>query len=108
MTEPANLFADLPSQLPDELIQTLLAAEHIRIERILSHGHRSPEGFWYDQDQNEWVILLQGAARLRFEGDEGAMEMRPGSFINIPAYRRHRIEWTEPEQHTVWLAVHYG
>ena len=78
----------------------------VRIERIVSHGHSSPEGFWYDQDQHEFVVLLQGAARLRFE--VGVIEMQPGSFIDIPAHQRHRVEWTSPDEPTIWLAVHYG
>ena len=106
MTVPFNLFADLPKQLPDEFVQTLVAAANLRIERIVSHGHVSPDGFWYDQDQHEWVVLLKGAARLRF--DDGIMEMKPGDFINIPAHQRHRVEWTTPEEPTIWLAVHYG
>ena len=62
-----NLFTDLPTQLPQELVQTLLTAAQVRIERIISHGHASPDGFWFDQDQHEWVVVLKGAARLRFE-----------------------------------------
>jgi cupin 2 domain-containing protein len=92
--------------LPDELVQTLLATEHIRIERIVSHGHCSPEGFWYDQDQHEWVIVLKGAARLQFE--DGVVEMRPGDFINIPANKKHRVDWTTPDEPTIWLGVRYG
>ena len=101
-----NLFADLPQSLPKELVQTLLTAANVRIERIASHGHASPEGFWYDQDQHEWVVVLQGAARLRFEDE--TVELRPGDFVNIPAHRKHRIEWTTPDEPTIWLAVHYG
>lgn len=100
-----NLFADIPPHLPDELFTTLLEAASVRIERIISHGHASPADFWYDQPQGEWVVVLKGAARLRFEDD--AMEMTPGSFVNIPAHRKHRIEWTAPDEPTVWLAVHY-
>jgi cupin 2 domain-containing protein len=103
----SNLFADLPSELPDELIQTLVAAPNVCIERIVSHGHASPPGFWYDQDEAEWVVVLKGAARLRFEGDGQPVEMRPGDFVNIPAHRRHRVEWTTPNEPTVWLAVFY-
>jgi len=101
----ANLFADLPAHLPDELFATLLDAADVRIERIVSHGHASPEGFWYDQDQHEWVVVLKGAARLRFE--DGTVEMKPGDFVNIPAHRKHRVEWTTPGEPTIWLAVHY-
>lgn len=101
----ANLFSDLPANLPGELISTLLDAASIRIERIVSHGHASPEGFWYDQDENEWVIVLKGAARLRF--DDETVEMKLGDFVNIPAHRKHRVEWTTPDEPTIWLAVFY-
>lgn len=100
-----NLFADLPAELPDELIETLVESKSVRIERIVSHGHASPAGFWYDQPQAEWVVLLQGAARLRFE--DQLVELRPGDWIHIPAHRRHRVEWTAAGEPTVWLAVHY-
>ena len=100
-----NLFTDLPANLPDELITTLLKAANIRIERMVSHGHVSPEGFWYDQDEHEWVIVLQGAARLRFE--DSVVELKPGDFVNIPAHRKHRVEWTTPDEPTIWLAVFY-
>jgi cupin 2 domain-containing protein len=102
---PTNLLTDLPRHLPDELITTLLEAANVRIERIVSHGHASPEGFWYDQDQHEWVVVLKGAARLRFE--DGAVEMKAGDFVNIPAHRKHRVEWTTPDEPTIWLAVFY-
>ena len=101
-----NLFADIPDDLPEELIQTLLSTPGLRIERIVSRGHRSPEGLWYDQDSHEWVLLLKGAARLRFEGEE-PIEMRPGAFVNIPAHKRHRVERTDTSEPTIWLAIHY-
>ena len=107
MIIPSNLFAGIPAHLPDELYITLLDAAKVRIERIVSHGHTSPEGFWYDQNQHELVMLLAGAARLRFDGDETANELKPGDILNIPAHRRHRVEWTDPDQSTVWLAIHY-
>lgn len=106
MTSHRNLFDGLPESLPEELFETLLRAPGMRVERIVSRGHASPEEFWYDQTEHEWVLLLRGAARLRFE-DETVLEMVPGSFVNIPAHRRHRVEWTDPGQPTVWLAVHY-
>jgi cupin 2 domain-containing protein len=85
----SNLFANLPSNLPDELFTTLLEATNLRIERIISHGHSSPEGFWYDQDQHEWVIVLQGAARLSIEGE--LKELKPGDHINLAAHQKHRV-----------------
>ena len=106
MPPAANLFADLPGQLPEELFTALLEAGSLRIERIVSFGQASPPGFWFDQPQHEWVLLVKGAARLRFEDEE--IELRPGSFLNIAAHRRHRVEWTLPGEPTIWLAVHYG
>jgi cupin 2 domain-containing protein len=86
-----NIFADIPDDLPDELVETLVDAKAVRVEKIVSYGHSSPEGFWYDQEQHEWVIVLSGAARLRFEDDE-VMEMGLGDCMNIPAHKRHRVE----------------
>ena len=105
---PPNLLSNLPASLPAELFETLLRADGLRVERIVSRGHASPDGFWYDQDQAEWVLLLSGAARLRFEGEAEPVELAPGAFVNIPARRRHRVEWTDPGQATVWLAIHYS
>jgi cupin 2 domain-containing protein len=101
----SNLFSDFSTDLPSELFETLLEAKGLRIERIVSHGHASPEGFWYDQDEHEFIVLLKGAARLRFE--ESEIDLKPGDFIDIPAHRRHRAEWTTPDEPTIWLAVHY-
>ncbi|MCO6456456.1 MAG: cupin domain-containing protein [Pirellulaceae bacterium] len=100
-----NIFDDLPAQLPKEVVQTLIQAADVRIERIISHGHASAADFWYDQPQSEWVIVLQGAARLQFE--DGMVEMRPGDFIDIPAFQKHRVDWTTPDEPTVWLGVRY-
>jgi len=101
----SNLFREIPDTLPNEIIETLLSASTMRVERIVSHGHSSPEGFWYDQDQHEWVVVLKGAARLQFEDE--VIDMQPGDFINIPAHQCHRVEWTTLDEPTVWLAVHY-
>lgn len=107
MIELRNLFAAIPETLPEELIETLAGTGTVRLERIVSHGHASPEGFWYDQPQREWVLLLRGAARLQIEG-QPVIEMRPGDSLDIPAHARHRVEWTTPHEPTIWLAVHYG
>jgi cupin 2 domain-containing protein len=100
-----NLFTNIPTDSPKELFSTLLESPGVRIERIVSFGQTSPEGFWYDQDQDEWVILLQGAARLEFE--DRTVEMNRGDFLNIPAHEKHRVKWTSPDELTVWLGVHY-
>lgn len=100
-----NLFAEVPTDVPDEIIQTLLSAPGVRIERIVSLGHSSPAGSWYDQETQEWVLLLAGAARVLLEG-QGPIDLGPGAFLNIPAHRRHRVEWTDPTGPTIWLAIH--
>ena len=103
-----NLFARLPpSSAPEEEFRQLLAQPGLRIERIVSRGHASPKDFWYDQEQDEWVLLVQGAARLAFaDGDE--VRLGSGDWLLIPAHRKHRVAWTVPEAETVWLAVHYS
>jgi len=101
-----NIFDDLTANLPNELITTLVEADNVRIERIVSHGHSTPAEFWYDQNQSEWVIVLRGAACLRFEDE--TVEMRAGDFLNIPAHRRHQVSWTTSDELTIWLAVFYG
>lgn len=104
--ELMNIFSNIPFLLPNELIETLVASDHVRIERIVSHGHASPDGFWYDQDQSEFVLLVSGAARLEFESGE-LLVMKPGDFISIPAHQKHRVGWTTPEEPTIWLAMYY-
>jgi cupin 2 domain-containing protein len=104
----ANLFSEIPADLPDELFSSILDADPVRVERIVSHGHASPEGFWYDHDDSEWVVVLRGEAKLHFDSDEQPIHMVPGDHITIPAHKRHRVEWTTPDEPTIWLAVHYG
>lgn len=102
-----NVFADIPENLKDEQVQTLLQTPDFHVERIVSQGHCSPEGFWYDQDENEWVIVLKGSAALLFADQDGIFVLNPGDYLHINRHRRHRVEWTDPQQETVWLAVHY-
>jgi cupin 2 domain-containing protein len=101
----SNLFTNIPTTSTDELVSTLLEAGTVRIERIVSYGQVSPEGFWYDQDQDEWVIVLQGAARLEIE--DRTVEMARGDFLHIRAHEKHRVAWTTPDEPTIWLAVHF-
>ncbi|MCE9607218.1 MAG: cupin domain-containing protein [Planctomycetia bacterium] len=107
MKPPTDLFADIPDNLPEELLQTLLDRPNLRVERIVSHGHASPEGFWYDQERHEWVVVLRGAARLRFADEDQPRTLKTGDYFNIPAHRRHRVEWTTPDEPTIWLALFY-
>lgn len=101
----ASLLDNIPKSLPVELCQTLFEKPNIRIERILSHGHQSPKDGWYDQAQDEWVMVLQGQARLRF-ADDTIQELQAGDYLLIPAHCRHRVEWTQPDCTTIWLAIH--
>jgi len=107
MTQPRNILTDIPADLPEELVNVLAENKHVRIERIVSTGHASPDDFWCDQDQNEWVVVLKGRAKLLFEGEDEPIDMGPGDHINIPAHKKHRVEWTTPDEPTVWLAIHY-
>ena len=102
-----NLFADLSRDLSEELVDVLAEGNRLRIERIVSTGHASPVGFWYDQDQAEWVAVLKGEAKLLFAGDEEPYPMKAGDQVTIPAHRKHRVEWTSENEPTVWLAVYY-
>ena len=102
-----NLFADPPTQLPAVLVEVLVRSDGARLERIVSLGHATPPGRWYDQDSNEWVVLLRGAALLRFEDEPEPRRLAPGDWLDIAAHRRHRVEWTAPDEPTVWLALHY-
>jgi cupin 2 domain-containing protein len=106
MVNLTNLFAGIPEDLSEERLQTLVRTSSVRIERIISLGHASPKGFWYDQEWHEWVLLLKGAARLTFENEE-PIELHPGAVVHIPPHARHRVEWTDPNQPTIWLAIHY-
>lgn len=102
-----NLFDALPPSLLEEQFSELLSRPGLRIERIVSTGQASPQDFWYDQPEAEWVVVLQGEALLRFEDEAAARHMKAGDFVDIAPHRRHRVEWTAPDQPTVWLAIHY-
>jgi len=104
-TDTANIFAAIPEQLPDELFDCILKREAVRIERIVSRGHVTPAGQWYDQDWDEWVIVLQGQATLLYEPDR-KIQLNAGDYLLIPAHTRHRVAWTPADRDTVWLAVH--
>ena len=102
-----NIFDSIPEIAPAELVTELLAAKNVRIERIVSFGQSSPEGFWYDQTENEWVMLLEGSATLKMGYGE-LINLNAGDFFNIPAGVRHRVEKTDEHRQTIWLAVFYS
>lgn len=104
MAVPMNLLADLPAELPEEQVRTLIGDGPVRIERIVSTGHASPEGFWYEQEEHEWVLVLQGCGVVEYP-DGRTVELRVGDSLQLPAGVRHRVRETSREEPTVWLAV---
>ena len=102
-----NFFSGIPHVIHDEVFDTILSSDHCEIQRIISKGHKSPSGYWYDQERNEWVMLLRGAATLKFKNGNKNIKMMPGDYTLIPAHCKHRVEWTDPDVETIWLAVHY-
>ncbi len=102
-----NIFENIPSALPEELVDIIFSKDNVKIERIVSRGHSSPDTFWYDQHQDEYVILLKGKAGLLFQDRAGVLVLKPGDYINIPAHVKHRVQWTSSDEETVWLAVYY-
>ncbi len=107
MIQSGNLLADAPASLPDERFDTLLARPGLRIERIVSTGHASAPDFWYDQPQDEWVCVIAGSAAIVIDGEAQPRVLNAGDWIEIPAHVRHRVQWTDAAQPTVWLAVHF-
>ena len=105
-SRPKNIFEDLPSDISQEVFETLLTADKVRIERITSSGQTTPEGEGYDQSDNEWVMVLRGSARLQF-ADGTEHTLTPGDTLYLPAHLRHRVTWTDPEEKTIWLAIHF-
>lgn len=102
-----NLFRNIPTNIDEEIFELLASSANVKVERIVSKGHGSPADGWYDQESNEFVVLLAGAARLEF--DDGRVEqMAPGDWLDIAAHCRHRVAWTKENSETVWLAVHYN
>ncbi len=102
-----NLFSPLPDAHATEIVDILLSRPGMRIERIVSSGQASPPGFWYDQEEGEWVLLLAGAAQVRFADEAEPRRLNRGDFIEIAPHRRHRVDWTDPATPTLWLGVFY-
>ena len=107
ITEMGSLFEGIPSELPEELFDTISSTDDVNIERIVSRGHASPEGFWYDQENNEFVLVVKGSAGLKLENEDDIVVLKAGDYFNIEAHVKHRVEWTDSTCETIWLAVHY-
>jgi cupin 2 domain-containing protein len=105
--EMGSLFKDIPPELPEEIFDTICATDSVKIERIVSRQHASPEGFWYDQDRNEFVLVVKGSAGLKLEGEDDLVVLKTGDYMNIGSHVKHRIEWTDASCDTIWLSVYY-
>ena len=101
----SNILSDIPAASADEAAEALLKADGVRVERIVSYGQSSPPGFWYDQEEAEWVLVLRGRARLTLAGEAEDRALGPGDSLFLPAHCRHRVAWTQPDEPTVWLAI---
>ncbi|MDD5577726.1 MAG: cupin domain-containing protein [Methylobacter sp.] len=101
----ANIYTHIPEQLPEEMFECLLKSDQVIIERIISKGHITARGHWYDQEWDEWILVLQGKATLMYENDNRLITLVPGDYVLIPAHTRHRVVWTQPDLATLWLAV---
>lgn len=102
-----NIFENIPDKIPKEIVDIIFSSGTTRIERIISKGQSSPQNFWYDQNENEWIFLVRGSAILKFYEEEKPVELKAGDYLNIPAHTKHRVEWTDPDIETIWLAVFY-
>jgi len=107
MIHTSHFLAEVALSSTQEIFDVLVETSGIKIERIVSTGQQTPAGEWYDQDWDEWVMVIKGHGRLRIDGQDELIEMRDGDFIQLPAHCRHRVEWTDPDQPTVWLAIHF-
>jgi len=101
-----NIYKQIPEGLGEEVFEVLVQDKAVKIERIVSKGHKSPDTGWYDQEQNEWVLVLKGNASICFE-DETVIDLNEGDYVNISAHRKHRVISTSAITETIWLAIHY-
>ncbi len=101
-----NIFESIPTNFEAEIFGDILKSSNVRIERIISKGQSTPEDTWYDQEEGEWILVLEGSAVLEFENNK-LVSLKKGDYLNIPAHRKHKVEWTDPEQVTIWLAIFY-
>ncbi len=102
-----NIYSNLPQNAEKEVFEDIFIRNAFKLERIISKGQATPEGKWYDQEHDEWVILLKGSAGLQVKGKPDVMVLQPGDYILLPAHLKHRVEWTSEEEETIWLALHY-
>jgi cupin 2 domain-containing protein len=102
-----NIYSRTPKKLQNELFEEITRGNSFKLERIVSRGHSTPQGKWYDQERDEWVILLRGSAGVRIHGKKRTVILNPGDYVFLPAHRKHRVEWTQAKAQTIWLALHF-
>ena len=107
MPMKGTLLEGTPVELPEEIFDTICLSDNVKIERIVSRGHASPEGFWYNQERSEFILIVQGSAGLKIENERDFVVLKTGDYLIISAHVKHRVEWTDPACDTIWLAVHY-
>lgn len=101
-----NIFEAIPKDLTAEVFDTLAENKNVKIERIISKGHSSPDTGWYDQEQNEWVLVLRGEATIAFD-NKPPVSLKEGDYLNIKSHQKHKVTWTAADIETIWVAVHY-
>lgn len=102
-----NIFYNLPKTKEKEVFQLLFKDKKLKVERIISMGQATKQGRWLRQKRNEWVVLLRGKAVLSFFGKAGVLKLKSGDYVFIPKNLRHRVEWSDPKEKSLWLAVHF-
>ncbi len=102
-----NIFSNIPEELPLEVSKNIIERDEFILERIISKGHVTPAGQWFDQEFNEWVMVMRGSAKVAFKDPEEEFTLEAGHYLNIPAHTLHRVTWTQPDCETIWLALHY-
>lgn len=102
----ANIFSNIPSDIPNEIFEDIINTGNLRVERIVSMGHSSPDTGWYDQTENEWVIVLSGYGEIEYSNGERKL-LKQGDYLHIKAHEKHRVVGTSPDEPTIWLAIFY-
>lgn len=101
----SNIFNSNSEKINEEVLENLIKTDSFLLERIISEGHTTPEGYFYDQKQNEFVLLLKGFAKIAFEDCE--VELKEGDYLIIPAHKKHRVTYTSEKEKTFWLTLYY-
>lgn len=105
--QKGNIFSEIPTSIPKEVFNSIIDKDGIKIERIISKGHTTEKDKWYNQEKNEWLIMLKGKAELLFKNNNQIIKMKKGDYLNISAHTEHRVTKTSKKEETIWLTIHY-